>query len=167
MNSSVATIHADILARLQAVRRKQNSVKTVSGVFSALAVFGGMVLAAVLLEQIFYLGTGPRTVVFWLLGVACGILLVVRIALPSLRLLRVIPDEDDHVTAERVGHAFPGLGDRLINILDLFQEYEQSTLYSAELIRAAFVDIQQQIEGLDFLTTVSSVPSRRMRRAAG
>ncbi len=165
MSAVVETIHSGILARLAAVRRKQNIRRATGGIVLACAVFGSLLLAALLLEDVFYFGTSVRTAAFWiLLGLLCG-LLVWKVAIPLLRLFGVIPDETDRETAGTIGRSFPGIGDRLVNILQLHRELEGSTLYSTELIEAAFSDIDRQIEGVDFTSVVAHPVSRRMKRA--
>ena len=166
MPSTVDTIHEDLLTRLAAVRTRQNAVRALEGVISVAAIVGAVLLVALILEEIFYFGTAVRTTLFWFLLLLLLGLLVWKVAIPVLRLLGVIPDEPDLVTAETIGHAFPALGDRLTNILQLFREHESSALYSTVLVRAAYDDVHRQVAGLDFTSAIAGAVSGRLRRIA-
>ncbi len=166
MQTAIDMIHADILARLAAVRRKQNLVRALHGIVLTCLAWGASLLAALLLEEGFYFGTNLRTVIFWLLCIVFAGLLVRNVGFPLLRLLGILRDEDDRTTAGTVGKSLPDLGDRLVNILQLAEGHDASSLYSGDLIQAAFDDIGRQIRDRDFLSIVPGPVSVTMRRAA-
>src|SRR5512135_2063676 len=122
MQTAIDMIHADILARLAAVRRRQNIVRALHGIVLTGLAWGASLLAALLLEEGLYFGTTIRTVIFWLLCIVFAGLLVRSVGIPLLRLLGVLRDEDDRTTAGKIGNSFPDLGDRLVNILQLADE---------------------------------------------
>lgn len=162
MDQSSQHIYNGILIRLAAVKRKENVVGTICGALFSGGVVLAAFLVAVLIEQAFYLDVVPRTSVFWLL-VALGIGLVAwRVARPLFRLLHLLPDENDFVTARKVGKKFPHLNDRLVNIVQLFSEHANRALYSTELIDASLSDVHKEIESLSFTSIIDYAAPRRL-----
>ena len=166
MATNTEHIHDDILSRLDGVRRKRDAVRLVRGLLLTVAAGLGVVLAAVAAEEVLYLSSTIRTILFWLVAVVLGSLLVGRVSIPLLRLLRVIRGEDDIDTARWVGTAFPALGDRLVNILQLFRERDESIYASPALVEAAFKDIGEQVAPFDFSSAVHARSWRRIGRVA-
>jgi len=155
-------IQTELHKRLAAVRRKENVASALQG-----SIFSGLVLLLTFLvtliaEDLLYLSVAARTASFWLLMALGVTLLLWRVAPPLGRLLGLIPREDDHATALKVGGAFPGIRDRLVNALELAEERETTTLSSPELIDASLEDLNHEIEGVDFTSMLSYAGSWRM-----
>ncbi len=163
MSSSV--ILNDILQRLARVRKLQ--LKT-DVQFSAM-VFGALILLLItviaLVELVGGFGTTVRTILaatVALPGLALFSWFVLR---PMLRLVGVLKAPDDFSIAKNVGELFPGVHDRLFNILQLHKELVSGkSLYSPELIDASFQDLTETVRDLDFTRTVDrSVIGRSAR----
>jgi hypothetical protein len=162
MNTTTPKIYQEILARLAAVRRKQNIARIVLGVlFTSLLFVAGAILALTV-ESIFYLDVIPRTVLFWAIVLSGTGMLVWMVGRPALRLFHLLPDEPDTVTAAHVGAKFPAINDHLVNVLQLFDEGKAGRLYSADLIDASFEDVRKEITPLDFTAVVDTSRTSRL-----
>jgi hypothetical protein len=171
MNQDVPKIYSEIVARLAAVRRKENLAAIAFGLLLSGIVFIGVLLLALLVDDIFYLDVLPRTIIFYLILLIAGGLFIWYVTRPLLRLLNILPNEDDSVTAGKVGRKLPHINDHLVDILQLFHERERSQsgqpLYSVDLIDASFEDVREEIDPLDFTSVVDFAGSRRMSRLLG
>jgi hypothetical protein len=167
MNQDVPKIYSDIVARLAAVRRKQNLAAIMRGVLLFGFVFVGALLVALLIEDIFYLDVLPRTIIFYFLLSFATALFLWYIARPVLRLLNVLPNESDTTTATKVGRKLLHINDHLVNILQLLPERDGVPLYSVELIDASFEDARKEIEPFDFTSVVDFAGSRRAGKLLG
>ena len=152
-----STMHA----RLAAVRRRENIAALVRGAAFSATVFLGLLLVALIAEDLLYLSVPVRTIIFWGLVVLALALLAMRIGPPLGRLLRILPDEDDPATARKVGAAFHGIRDRLLNTYQLASGSEGGKLFSADLINAALEDFSRETTGIEFDSMVSFAGSRR------
>jgi hypothetical protein len=164
MNSSA--ILQDILQRLARVRKLQ--LKT-DAQFSSM-VFGTLILLLITLvalaELVGGFGSTVRTIlaaVVALPGLALFFWFVLR---PVLHLVGVLKVPDDFSIANNVGEFFPGVRDRLFNLLQLHKELASGkSLYSPELIDASFQDLTENIRDLDFTRTVDRSSIGRSARS--
>ena len=157
----------DILTRLDAVRRREQSAAAVRGALITAFVLLAVFLTALAIEEVFHLGVVLRAVLTWgILVLAVG-LLVRLVLLPVLRRSGILPSGTDEATAARVGSAFPQVRDRLVNLLQLSRERTWMRYYSAELIDASFEDLRRDIEPLDFSSIINFAGSRRAGRLLG
>lgn len=151
-----------LLQRLAAVRKKENFSSFLWGGIFSLAVIAGVTLVVLLAENFLFLSSTARTVIFWC-SAGAGLALVTWFVLrPLLRYANILKHETNEQTAEKVGKAFPGINDHLINILQL--DKERSGHYSPELIDASFEDVRKEIEPVDFAASVSYARSRSMAK---
>ena len=162
MSDSTPRTYTELVERLAAVRRKANIAAIAWGsTLTGLALLG-LTFIALIVEDLLYLDTVARTIIFYvLLLFACGLLLwlVVR---PLLKLVKILPNESDTRTAAKVGRKFPQINDHLVNILQLFHERTNPRLYSPALIDASFEDVRKEIERVNFTSIVDYSASRRM-----
>lgn len=149
----------EITSRLADVRRLQ--LKT-DAQASAL-VFGTSLLLVftifTLIELVGHFDTTVRTVLALLAGFVSLALFLWFILRPLARFFGLFSSWDDFALAKRVGERFPDIHDRLLNALQLHREIENGTsLYSPELIDASLQDLGNDIQELDFRTTVDQSP---------
>jgi hypothetical protein len=169
MAVETSSIYNSISSRLASVRRKENVAGAVQGLLlAAFCLVAGLMLA-LLLENLFYFPPLVRTLLFWAIVLGTVGVFAWRAGVPLLRVARILPQETDEATAAKVGHAFPSIKDRLVNILQLFSERAAAErsgrqLYSVELIDASFDDLRRAAELLDFNSIVDYTGSRRMSR---
>ena len=167
MSEGTPRIFSELINRLATVRKKENISSLLYGLVLSFSIIIGAVILALLIEQTFYFPVLARTVLFWLIVIASLCILIWFVFRPALKLFNVLPNENDSQTAIKVGSHFPSINDHLVNILQLHKEKETAHLYSPELIDASFEDVRKEIEPVDFTSTVSFAPSRRMGRVLG
>ncbi len=152
---SSSVILQDILRRLADVRKLQLKTDALS---SAL-VFGTSLLlvfiVVALVELIGQFGSTVRSILVVISALSGFSLFVWFVLQPVLRLGGLLSTWDDFAIAKKVGALFPGVHDRLLNLLQLHREISAGTsLYSSELVDASFQDLGENIRGLDFRSTV-------------
>jgi len=160
-----SSILADILTRLDATRRRQNTIalRASSLLFGTVTVL--VVAAALLLEVAFRLNTTGRTLLFIAAVFVFGGVFTWHVARPLFRSLGLLRSADDYSLAVLIGSHFPQIHDRLLNLLQLHRELESGkSLYSPELIDASFQDLGQNVSGLDFATSIDSSGIKRSAR---
>jgi hypothetical protein len=131
-------------------------------------IFFTILLVVLVLESLFRFGVIERTVMFWvgLVSLVTGV--VWTTGRPALRLFGLLTDDDDQHTAATVGNAFPRIHDRLVNLLQLYEERKKSApYYSVNLIDASFVELERDFRGLDFSSVAGYSESGRVARGLG
>src|SRR5204862_3317720 len=112
-------------------------------------------------------GVEGRTALFLSAGAIIGACAVWLVVLPLLRMAGVRRSSDDQQIASRVGKFFPGIRDRLLDALQLYEERERlQQNYSLELIDASFSDLYSQIAPMDFRQSVSGKSVRKLSMIA-
>jgi hypothetical protein len=158
--------YLDLLERLRAVRAKENRVAVLYGTLAAGALTLLLILAVVILEQLFTFGTLGRTLLASGAAVGCVALWAWLTGPPLLRTIGLLASDDDLAVARRVGAHFPGIRDRLLDALQLYQEREAlQEKYSPALIDASFADLYENIRPLAFTASVSTARLRPVRTA--
>jgi len=160
-------IHDEFRSCLATVRRRDDVAALVRGAFIAAVALLVSCLIALALEGVLYLEVPGRTILFWvLLCVAAG-LVALTIGRPAARLAHLLPQEPDVVTARRVGRRLPQVGDRLVNVLQLFHQRDPKGASSTQLIDAAFEDARQEFASLDLSARTGASIPRRMAKVLG
>jgi hypothetical protein len=159
-----ADIYQQILEKLEALRKTENQERLLTGALLFLLGFIALVFLAVGAEVLLRLGVLARTLLFWGLAVGSCAGFGWFVGVPFLKLLEALPSSDDETLAKKAGHHFPSIKDRLLNLLQLHREKE-GTLYSPELIDAAFVDLRNEVADLDFRDAVSFEIPRRVGKS--
>ena len=164
---NVRDFNTEVTARLRAVQRKENFVALLHGGASFGVLCIAALLGALVLEVTLRLGVTARTLLFWLLTAGAAGLFLRRIAVPLGRLSGFLAADRDAVTAVKVGAAFPGIRDRLLNALQLIADRNTTTIASPGLIDAALEDFDHDFAGVDFAAMVDTSGPRRMVRMLG
>jgi len=164
----LSTFHSDIVARLRGVRQKEDRLALYYGAMATILTVLGLMFLAAMLEGIFAFDVVARTILFvsTALGIAgaCGWFLL----RPLLRMIGILPNDDNETIASKVGKYFPHIRDRLLDALQIYEGRDQlRRQYSIELIDASFVDLYQLIQPIDFSEAVNSYRLRRMRKIVG
>jgi len=152
---------ANILSRLADVRRRDYSVRSLSGLLFAFALIIAAIVVLLGIEALLWLDVTARTVIAVVM-LAGGIGLIIWLAgVPLARRLGILRAEADLVTAGRIGRVFPAIHDRLLNIVQLAQQRTSaSAYYSTELIDAALEDTQRDVASVDFSSIIDRGPLR-------
>jgi len=138
----------DLQRRLAAARRRLTLGAVARGALVLLAVVGALGALALAAEAGWWMGSGLRTALAWLIGLSSVALLVVGIVIPVLRALGVLPGLGDRDVASRAGKDFSGVDDRLHAFLDLADGQGAS---SPEPLRdAALISLGREVETVPF-----------------
>jgi len=163
MSAAQSILH-DFQKRLAEARSRTLSAEAQRGLFVFGSIALGWLIILVLLEAVFQLNSAVRTMLFGL-GLAGLLGPFVGFALgPLLRLLHILPSDNDIQLAGKLGPFFPEVRDRLINLLQLHEDASKgTTLYSAELIDASFHDLSDAAKNVNFIEAVDFSDSKRWR----
>ncbi|MBI3004020.1 MAG: hypothetical protein HYY49_01230 [Ignavibacteriales bacterium] len=135
------------------------------GLFLLASFILGSVSSLALLEATFEFNSSVRTALFFVSLFALISLAVWFGALPLLKILRVVPAQNDFELAGRIGKFFPQIRDRLLNLLQLDHEIRMgSSPYSAALVDASFQDLATGARGLDFAASVDTRRASKWRK---
>lgn len=159
-----SSLYQSILQRLDLLRKKQHALALIFGAAVCVIAAFILVLTAVLLEQIFFFGTVGRTILFLIaaLGIVSSVLWF--LGRPLLRIVGLLPSEDNSSLASTAGRHFPHIKDRLLNALQVFESRDEAKVrYSPGLVDAAFIDLFEAIHQCDFSEAVDTGSVRRVR----
>ena len=158
------SISQDIRQRLAAVRARKLGVEVAaqSQLFLAFAITFGVVV--LLLELLLNLNSLARTIAVTTYFVVLASFVAWFVVRPLLQRLAILTPPSDFQLAVHVGNFFPGIRDRLLNLLQLHQEASGGSLYSPELIDASFEDFAVDLQNNDFLQSVDRSPVRQSRK---
>lgn len=161
--TQVVAFYQEILRKLKALRMKEEKEQILSGALLFVLGFIGIILLAVVAEAVFHLGVGVRTAIAWFIIVASSIAFFSLVGVPLLRLIGLLKGTNDETLAKKVGNRFPSIKDRLLNLLQLHREKAGGkTLYSPDLIDAAFLDLRDEVSRLDFRLAIGFERAKRM-----
>ncbi|WP_235016430.1 DUF4175 family protein [Aquimarina sp. AU474] len=90
-------------------------------------------LMTVLIENYLWLSSTGRTILFWLFVVVELALFIRLIAIPIARLFRLAGGIDFKVASNIIGDHFPEVDDKLLNLLQLSEDKNDSTLLLASI----------------------------------
>ncbi|MEX2115346.1 MAG: DUF4175 family protein [Bacteroidota bacterium] len=160
------SIITDIQTRLASVRKKLLDIELRSLVLRGISLIAGVAAIILILEVLFQFNSSIRTMEFMAVTVLMGAVLVLFFFRPALKRLGLLAAPPDSQLAHLVGEAFPQVRDRLLNLLQLQEERNRGTLYSADLIDASFQDLASATASLDFNRAVDVTPLRRASKFA-
>ena len=157
--------YQEILSRIDKVRRKENRLSLVAGVFTTLLIWIGALFVLILLEQIVSFGIIGRTILFSL-GAICVVSSLGWFTFPPLlSILGIFKSSDDSTLALKIGQHFPRIRDRLLDAMQIYSERDAlKGKYSLDLIDASFADLYQTIKPLDFREAVIDYRVRTMKK---
>lgn len=143
----------NILSRLIEVERKENQKKFFEGLVIVITGFSMVLLLFTALEYFFNFHSVVRTVLFFILIAFLCSALFVLILLPLVKSLGFFLIKDYESLAQKVGSSFPMIKDELKNGIQLLTEQNKFG-YSTELIEAAFAQIYEKADDVDFTNSV-------------
>lgn len=157
-----------IIARLRAVRTREENVALATGTLRAFTVVTAIILVALAVEAVFHLETTGRTALALATLVAIGIAKG-RLAVPALlRRMGILAHKSDDNVALQVGRHVPQLQDRLLNALQLVRDTMGAArpTWSLALVDAGFSDVATRFATVDMRPVVDVTPLRRASRRA-
>ena len=156
----------DIQERLNSVRRFLLRVEMRSNFLKFIALMAGFAASLILAESLFHFNSAVRTILFILFVITVVVSVSWLVIRPALRLAGLLNVPSDFRVANLVGDAFSQVRDRLLNLLQLREVQGRGTLYSVDLIDAAFQDLAGIIAPIDFAAAVDPAPARRAAKIA-
>ncbi|GAB5521542.1 MAG: hypothetical protein RhofKO_37930 [Rhodothermales bacterium] len=105
--------------RLHTTLRRMTLAQLLAGLLLCAGVLTGLWLVASAAEARFWMGTTPRSIIFWLVAATAVGLLGYFFVIPLLRLVGLLPSPAEEEVAKQIGTHYPEVSDRLVNILDL------------------------------------------------
>lgn len=148
MSESTAQLLLSLRARLRTALRRTVLAEVVFGTLVLVGGIASVLLLAVGAEALLWMGVAARSTLFvtyWAVAVGLSAFFVAR---PLLILLGVIPGVDERGMAERIGRAFPEVGDRLSALLDLSDGHGSSSPPS--LVDRAVASLGRHVEPVPF-----------------
>jgi hypothetical protein len=161
MNERIEIIHHGLAGRLAHVRRQVDRAATARGLLLWGTLGVAMLLLLAGIESLAFMGPVLRTVLFWLAAAGLGTSLAALVGVPLLRLSGILKGASETEIAAAVGTQFPGVADRLVNVLQL--RGADPSFSSPALVEAAFLDLDRETQGLDFAAVVDRASVRRAR----
>lgn len=152
----------NILNRLIEVEKKENRKKFIEGFVLTFFAFAFIALIMTVFELVFNFNSIVRTVLFFLLLFSFFAVVLIKILIPFLRSLGFFLTKNYTQIAQKVGSYFPQIKDELKNGIQLLTEKNKFG-YSNELIEAAFNQIYEKANDIDFSNSVEY--SKTVRKA--
>ncbi len=159
--------YLDLVRRIGGVRKKSNIVAMTRGILLTSLYGGGILLLAATAEYTCRFDVSVRTVLFWTIALVLPGLVLWFVGRPALRLLHVLPDDDNAAVARQIGARLPEVRDRLENGILLYGEQSSGEYYSPDLIDASLEDLRVALAGVDLSLTIDHAETRRLSRFAG
>ncbi len=153
-----------IRQRLQDGARRITLASLLRGALLVTALVGALLLVLISVEALLWVPATWRSLLFWLLVAAAGILAATLIGVPILRLTGLFASPSDRFVARQVSARHPHLEDRLINLLDLGEG--RASQAPDPLLDAAVRMLHGQVKEAPLEDAVSLEPARRAGRLA-
>ncbi len=153
-----------LLAKLEEFRRKYYLNQLIRGILFSLAALVAAYLLVSLLEYRFYFPPSVRQLLFFGGMGAAFIMLGYWVGLPLLRYFRLSKTLDDAGAARLIGSHFQEVQDRLLNILQLRQQADNSA--DASLIYASVDQKIESIKPVPFSLAIDLSSNRRYLKYA-
>ena len=139
----------------------------VNGALRSLAVLVCVGIAFALIESVGRFGIAGRTVLFWTLLSSSSILLVAWFLIPLLRYWRIGKGLSHEDASALIGHHFPEISDRLLNVLQLQKQLGASAHpKDTSLLEASIEERTSALQPVAFKRAVDWERSRVLLRYA-
>ena len=164
MSEQTLTLVQAIRQRLQAAIRRITLADLLYGLVLTLGIVSALWLISAAVEAGFWLGTTPRSVVFWVFLIVTLGLAIYFLALPLLRLVGVLRGPSEEAVARRIGARYPEVSDRLVNMLHLVDGRVSDA--PAPLIDGAVRMLGEQVRAVPFEKVEDFERAKRASRLA-
>ncbi len=152
MNTS---FYKEIIAKLESLIKKEYVELILRGLILSLIIVVGIFLLFSFFELAAYSKSVVRTVLFIVFLVVVISSIGYLILLPLLKYFNVSGKRNYQLSATRVGKYFPEIKDDLLNVLQLVSTEKSTSLYSSELLDAAFKKVYERSRPVKFESIVS------------
>lgn len=137
-----------IRARLEKTRRNMTRSAVLAGLAIATGVAASLWFMAVALEAGLWMTPFFRSSVLLVVMLGTGIVLFREIAIPIAQFTRLLDGHSEENVARRIGHEFPEIQDRLINLIQLTEGAHSPA--PEPLIDGAIRTLGERIQGIPF-----------------
>lgn len=150
-----------IIENLDRFIRKYYKSRLIKGALYAVGALLVLFLLMVVLEHFGYFGTAIRTILFWLYILLTVVILSVYVVSPLLKMHKLGKRISYDEAAQIVGDHFPEIKDKLLNLLQLSRQQEDSPQADDSLLLAAIDQKTQQLSPIPFVNAVDLKLNRR------
>ena len=123
----------DIIEKLESFLKRYYTNELIKGILLFIAIGFTYFLLTLFIEYVFWLNSTFRTLLFWTFIIVEVALFVKYIAFPLAKLFKLKKGIDYTDAAGIIGKHFPEVNDKLLNVLQLNQDREQSELLVASI----------------------------------
>ena len=152
--------------RLRRTVRRLTLGELAFGIALTLGVAGGLWLLSTVLEAELWMAPEARTGVAGVTGVVVLLLFGRFVAPPLLRLAGLLRQPGDEEAARRVGHHFPEIADRFVNLLQLASGTRSGGAQNAPLTDRAVTHLSREVERVEFEKVEDFSRARSVSRLA-
>lgn len=156
----ISKLYEELKKRINAVRQKQNYFNILDGALKFLFLFLISTVAFTILNAIFQFNVLGRTILFYTFSFLQLSSFILFIVFPILKKIGFIKFENDYQIAIKIGKKFPLIHDRLLNMIQIYEnkgkelKNSKMPIYSYELIDSAFSDFFEEIKNINFLEAI-------------
>ena len=136
------------------------------GLLISVSTIVGSTLLFLLLEQFGRFGIAGRTVIFWFLAIGSVAVLTRWVLWPAARLFRLRKGLSYEQASEIIGTHFPNISDRLLNVLQLQHQLNDSNASDLSLLNASIEERTESLRSVPFKKAVNWKESTRLIRYA-
>lgn len=140
----------NILAKLEQFIRKYYTNELIKGAILFFAIGLFYLIATLLIEHYLWLSQTGRTILFWVFVLVETSLFARFIAFPLAKLFKLKKGIDFTQASRIIGNHFPQVNDKLLNLLQLKQNKQQS-----ELLLASIEQKSQEMQPIPFVNAVN------------
>ena len=145
------TLFQKLRDKIHRLRRLENRISLQAGGLTFVAVLLLIFLSTALAQIVFDFGQVGRWFLLIMASLSLAFAFALHILHPALKFFNIVPSSSDYQLAGHVGMAFPEVGDRLLNALQLFSdEKSQQEFSSRTLIEKALEGAYGDCEAIDF-----------------
>lgn len=164
MSEQSARLVDQLRARLRATVQRMTLAEAAFGAVITLGALAGIWLLVATVEAGFWLGTTARLLLIGSVAVAALGLVGYFLARPLFQLIGLWPSPSDESVARRIGHRYPEVSDRLVNVLQL-AEGRRSTSPD-DMVDRAVQSLGREVESVEFEQIEDFSQARRASRLA-
>ncbi|MFB3133170.1 MAG: hypothetical protein ACE10K_11665, partial [Rhodothermales bacterium] len=148
MSEQTLSLVQAIRQRLQTAIRRITLAELLYGFVLTLGIVSAIWLLSAAVEAGLWLGSTPRSIMFWMFLMVTLGLVGYFLVLPLLRLVGVLRGPSEEAVARRIGARYPEVSDRLVNMLHLVEGRRSDA--PATLIDGAVRMLGEQVRAVPF-----------------
>lgn len=162
MNDQTQKLVASLVERLEAVRRRMTILDSLSGLLLTVGSVSALWLIFVLVEAGLWLPSAARVSLLAASVFTVIVFLVYFVLYPIARFFGIVGRFTEQSLARMVGSAYPGISDRLINLLQLAQGAHDDAPNA--LLDRAVRELGEEIQPIPFEGIASTAKTKRIAK---